>query len=106
MREILPWMLQSHIMPHIGLLMASASQSAGYEESSSRESTETIVLKSRVFNLFNEFLEQDFKIIGDAAIRAVFPLVMTEVSNVYFQGTIKLIVCIYSGEPYIIFGFI
>jgi hypothetical protein len=89
MREILPWMLQSHIMPHIGLLMASASQSVEIQDSTALESVETIVLKSRVFKLFNKFLEQDFNIVGDAAIRAIFPLVMTEVSNMFTKKSLN-----------------
>lgn len=72
-------MLQSHIMPHIGLLMASASQSAEQLECAPKKSDETLVIKSRVLGLFNKFLEQDFGVVGNAAIRAIFPLIMTEV---------------------------
>ena len=79
LKEILPWMLQSHIMPHIAILMASAEQSAESADDGNRMS-EMIVVKSKVLGLFNEFLDNDFSLVGNAAIRAIFPLVTTEVS--------------------------
>ncbi|KAK0101436.1 hypothetical protein ONS95_006609 [Cadophora gregata] len=77
LQEILPWMLQSHIMPHIAILMASAEQSADSVKDMKRKS-ETIAIKSKVLGLFNEFLDNDFLLVGNAAIRAIFPLVTTE----------------------------
>ncbi|KAH7395808.1 hypothetical protein BKA64DRAFT_70191 [Cadophora sp. MPI-SDFR-AT-0126] len=77
LQEILPWMLQSHIMPHIAILMASAEQSATNNNDVKRKS-ETIVVKAKVLGLFNEFLDNDFSLVGNAAIRAIFPLVTTE----------------------------
>ncbi|PVH84790.1 hypothetical protein DL98DRAFT_584330 [Cadophora sp. DSE1049] len=77
LQEILPWMLQSHIMPHIAILMASAEQSAENANDGKRKS-EMIVVKSKVLGLFNEFLDNDFSLVGNAAIRAIFPLVTTE----------------------------
>lgn len=86
-------MLQSHIMPHISLLMASASQRVEQPECAFRKCNETIVIKSRVLGLFNKFLEQDFSVIGNAAIRAIVPLIMTEASSTpSYAGNSRLIV--------------
>lgn len=68
-----------HIMPHLAISMASAEQSAENADDGKRKS-EMIVVKSKVLGLFNEFLDNDFSLVGNAAIRAIFPLATTEVN--------------------------
>ena len=68
-----------HIVPHLAISMASAEQSAENADDGKRKS-EMIVVKSKVLGLFNEFLDNDFSLVGNAAIRAIFPLVTTEVN--------------------------
>jgi hypothetical protein len=78
-REMLPWMIQSPLMPHIAILMSAASQAAEPTLQTTRMS-ETIVIKSQVLSLINDFLRQDFSVVGGEALRAVVHLVVIEVS--------------------------
>lgn len=77
LKVILPWMLQSPLMPNIAILMASYSErlELGLEV---RQNPETLSIKAHVLGLVNKFLEQDFKLISDEAIRAVTHLVILE----------------------------
>ncbi|KAH9206624.1 hypothetical protein DL95DRAFT_486788 [Leptodontidium sp. 2 PMI_412] len=70
LEAILPWMLQSHLMPHIAILMASSKQSAENNVGAEKKS-ETSLVKSKVLGLFNNFLENDFRVVGNAAIKAI-----------------------------------
>lgn len=79
LEAILPWMLQSHLMPHIAILMASSKQSVENNVGAEKKS-ETSLVKSKVLGLFNNFLENDFRVVGNAAIKAIVPLIITEVS--------------------------
>lgn len=65
-------------MPHIAILMSSASQAAEPALQTTRAS-ETIVIKTQVLSLINEFLRQDFSAVGGEALRAVIHLVVIEV---------------------------
>ncbi|KAF8848998.1 hypothetical protein BDZ45DRAFT_248662 [Acephala macrosclerotiorum] len=76
-REILPWTIQSPLMPHIAILMSSASQTAE-PASQVTKASETFAIKSQVLALINEFLKQDFAVIGGEALRAVIHLVVME----------------------------
>ncbi|KAG4443371.1 hypothetical protein IFR05_001160 [Cadophora sp. M221] len=83
LQAILPWMLQSHLMPHIAILMASSKQSVENNVGGEKKS-ETSLVKSKVLGLFNNFLENDFRVVGNAAIKAIVPLIITEVA-IHFQ---------------------
>ncbi|KUJ13091.1 uncharacterized protein LY89DRAFT_756462 [Mollisia scopiformis] len=72
-REMLPWMIQSPLMPHIAILMASASQTAE-PTSLIVKPSEMIAIKSQVLGLINDFLKQDFTLVGGEALRAVIHL--------------------------------
>jgi hypothetical protein len=80
LKAILPWMLQSPLMPNIAILMASYSErlECGLE---ARQNSETLSIKAHVLGLVNKFLDQDFQLISDEAIRAVTHLVILEVSS-------------------------
>ena len=71
-------MIQSPLMPNIAILMASYSErlERGVEVG---RCSETLSIKAYVLGLVNKFLEQDFRLIGDEAIRAVTHLVIVEV---------------------------
>lgn len=64
-------------MPDIGILMASATQAE--EGRQVIKLSETSRIKSKVLGLINDFLEQDFKVVGGEALRAVIHLVVLEV---------------------------
>ncbi len=78
-REILPWMIQSPLMPNIAIIMASATQSSEHE-CMVRKSPETLSIQSHVFKIINQFLKQDFNEVGGEALRAVIHLAILEVS--------------------------
>lgn len=78
-REMLPWMIQSPLMPHIAILMSSASQAAEPDLQRTKPS-ETMVIKSGVLTLINDFLTQDFNVVAGEALRAVIHLVVVEVN--------------------------
>lgn len=69
-------------MPHIAILMSSASQATEPTLQTTRMS-ETIVIKSQVLSLINEFLRQDFSLVGGEALRAVIHLVVIEVNRLF-----------------------
>jgi hypothetical protein len=75
---MLPWMIQSPLMPNIAILMASATQAEHGMEVIKH--SETLAIKSRVLALINQFLKQDFTIVGGEALRAVIHLAILEVS--------------------------
>lgn len=76
--QMLPWMIQSPLMPNIAILMASYTQAVeqGLE---ARKYSETLSIKSHVLSLINAFLRQDFDLVGGEALRAVTHLVIIEV---------------------------
>ena len=76
-REIQPWMVQSPMMPNIAILMASATQS--YLDQSEARYSETLIIKSHVLALINQFIRQDFNVIGNQALRIVIHIVVIEV---------------------------
>ncbi|KAE8441055.1 hypothetical protein EG329_005917 [Mollisiaceae sp. DMI_Dod_QoI] len=76
-QEMLPWMIQSPLMPHIAILMSSAAQTAE-PELQIIKSSETFGIKSQVLSLINDFLRQDFNVVGGEALRAVIHLVVVE----------------------------
>lgn len=78
--HMLPWMIQSPLMPNIAILMASYTQAfeQGLEV---QKYSETLSIKSHVLSLINEFLRQDFDLVGGEALRAVIHLVILEVSR-------------------------
>ena len=81
-KEMLPWMIQSPLMPHIAILMSAASQAAE-PNLQTTGALETIVIKSQVLSLINEFLRQDFSVVGGEALRTVIHLVVIEVCYVF-----------------------
>jgi hypothetical protein len=78
-REMLPWMIQSPLMPNIAIMMASATQGSE-QEFLVRKSSETLSIQSHVFKIINQFLKQDFSKVGGEALRAVIHLAILEVS--------------------------
>jgi hypothetical protein len=87
MKAIRPWMIQSPLMPNIAILMASYSErlERGVEV---EPYSETFSIKAHVLGLVNKFLEQDFRLISDEAIRAVTHLVILEVSAIEYPQNI------------------
>jgi hypothetical protein len=79
LREMLPWMIQSPLMPNIAILMASATQSSE-QQLVVKKTSETLSIQSHVFNIINQFLKQDFSEVGGEALRAVVHLAILEVS--------------------------
>ncbi|KAH7403304.1 hypothetical protein BKA64DRAFT_706804 [Cadophora sp. MPI-SDFR-AT-0126] len=72
--EILPWMMKSPLMPNVAILMASAAQNhAGMVKHS-----ETLLIKSHVLSLVNKFIQEDFFLVGNQALRIVIHLVVLE----------------------------
>ena len=84
LQEMLPWMIQSPLMPNIAILMASYTQALdqGYEMI---KQSEPLSIKAHVLSLINQFLKQDFNVVGGEALRAVIHLVILEVSNIILQ---------------------
>lgn len=77
-REILPWQIQSTLMPNVAILMASATQ--GYLQDPTAEmSSETLVIKDHVLKLVSKFIQEDFYLVGNQAMRIVIHLVIIEV---------------------------
>ena len=79
LREMLPWMIQSPLMPNIAIMMASATQSSE-QELMVKKSSETLSIQSHVFKIINQFLKGDFSEVGGEALRAVIHLAISEVS--------------------------
>jgi len=79
LREMLPWMIQSPLMPNIAIMMASATQSSE-QDLMVKKSSETLSIQSHVFKIINQFLKQDFNEVGGEALRAVIHLAILEVS--------------------------
>jgi hypothetical protein len=79
-QEMLPWMIQSPLMPNIAILMASYTEALdeGFEVV---KHSEALSIKAHVLSLINQFLTQDFDIVGGEALRAVIHLVILEVSH-------------------------
>ncbi|KAH8594979.1 hypothetical protein B0O99DRAFT_687293 [Bisporella sp. PMI_857] len=75
-KAILPWMIQSPLMPNIAILMASCSQRI--ERGMDIDPSQTLSIKSHVLSLVTQYLKQDFALIGDEAVRAVTHLVIVE----------------------------
>ncbi|PVH87141.1 hypothetical protein DL98DRAFT_566878 [Cadophora sp. DSE1049] len=72
--EILPWMMKSPLMPNVAILMASAAQNhAGMVKHS-----ETLMIKAHVLSLVNKFIQEDFFLVGNQALRIVIHLVVLE----------------------------
>jgi hypothetical protein len=86
-------------MTNISILLASATQTQELESSSeitSKRGNETLVLKSFVLGLINQFLRQDFGLVGGEALRAVFHLALLEVSHLTFY---RIFDCMSEGLP-------
>jgi hypothetical protein len=78
--EMLPWMIQSPLMPNIAILMSSATQMVQHDTEMKRKN-ETVAIKANVLAVVNNFLQQDFNLIGGEALRAVIHLAILEVCN-------------------------
>jgi hypothetical protein len=78
--HMLPWMIQSPLMPNIAILMASYTQ-AQEQCLEIQKSSEILSIKAHVLSLINTFLRQDFDLVGGEALRAVIHLVILEVSQ-------------------------
>jgi hypothetical protein len=80
LREMLPWMIQSPLMPNIAIMMASATQNSE-QNLTFKKSPETLSIQSHVFKIINQFLKRDFNEVGGEALRAVIHLAILEVSR-------------------------
>ncbi len=78
LKEMLPWMLQSPLFPHIALLMASTAQSleSGVDLDNNPEA---LGLRARVLSFTNQFLQRDFDLIAGEALRSIINLAIAEV---------------------------
>lgn len=83
-KEILPWQIQSPLMPNIAILMAAATQSY-LQNPASEMGSEALVIKQHVLGLVNKFIRQDFQLVSHQAMRIVIHLVIIEVRAVYFK---------------------
>jgi hypothetical protein len=81
LQEMLPWMIQSPLMPNIAILMASYTQALDQRHEMIKQS-EPLSIKAHVLSLINHFLRQDFNVVGGEALRAVIHLVILEVSDI------------------------
>jgi hypothetical protein len=86
-------------MPNISILLASATQTQELESSSEitrKRGNETLVLKSFVLGLINQFLRQDFRLVGGEALRAVLHLAILEVCLLFYLLGVRvwLIICL------------
>jgi len=72
-------MIQSPLMPNIAILMASFAQGMERGEDVNRRQ-ETLALKVKALALTNEFLAEDFSVIGNDAMLATIHLASLEVS--------------------------
>lgn len=70
--------MQSTLMPNVAILMASASQDY-LQDPTSEMSQETLIIRSHVLQLINKFIQEDFYLIGNQAMRIVIHLVIIEV---------------------------
>ncbi len=78
--EMLPWMLQSPIMPRIALLSAATTQSL-LRDADFAQDSELMSLKSAVLSRINEFLKGDFNTVAREVLRSVIHLVILEVGD-------------------------
>jgi hypothetical protein len=76
--KILPWMMQSPLMPQIAIFTASGYRALtrGQEVTNYPE---TIAIKGMMLSSINEYLEQDFNKIHQEAIQSVVHLALLEV---------------------------
>ena len=74
----MPWQIQSTLMPNVAILMASATR--GFLQDPTREMTsESLNIKSHVLKLVSKFIQEDFYLVGNQAMRIVIHLVIIEV---------------------------
>jgi hypothetical protein len=76
----IPWMIQSPLMPHIAILLASFAEGMDRGEDLNR-CQETLALKVKALALTNEFLAEDFSLIGNDAMLATIHIASLEVSR-------------------------
>ena len=76
--RVMPWIMQSPLMPQIAIFTASAyrAHTSGCELD---RATQTIALKGKIYSKINHILEQDFDKIHLQIIQSVLQLVVLEV---------------------------
>lgn len=79
LKMIVPWMIQSPLMPNLTILVASFAQGL-HQGLDANKCPETLAIKAKVLSLTNEFLARDFKEVGLDAILTVAHLASLEVS--------------------------
>lgn len=77
---IVPWMIQSPLMPNI-LILVSSFVRGMHRRIDVNKCAETIALKANVLALTNKFLARDFEVIGTEALLAVSHIATIEVSS-------------------------
>ena len=85
--QVLPWIMQSPLMPHIAIFTASAyrAHTAGTEMVTH---TPTMAMKGILLHHISSFLEEDFDRIHEQLIQSVLHLIIMEVTKCpcFFQG--------------------
>lgn len=69
-------MLKSPLMPNVAILLAAAAQA----NDGTGKRDEMLVIKSHVLGLVNRFIQEDFCLVANQALRIVIHLVVLEVS--------------------------
>lgn len=75
-------MIQSPLMPNIAILLASFAEGMDRGEDVNRRQ-ETLALKVKALALTNEFIAEDFSLIGNDAMLVTIHLASLEVSRKY-----------------------
>jgi hypothetical protein len=76
--EVLPWIMQSPLMPHIAIFTASGyrAHTSGCEMANH---TQTMAMKGMLLHRINGFLEEDFDKIHEQVIQSTLHLILMEV---------------------------
>lgn len=79
--RILPWMMQSPLMPQIAIFTASGYRALIRGQDVMKYS-ETIAIKGMILSSINSYLKQDFNKICEEATHSVLHLALLEVRNI------------------------
>jgi hypothetical protein len=79
--RILPWMMQSPLMPQMAIFTASGYIALIRDKDVTRY-PEIIAIKGVILSSINKYLEQDFSKIYEEAVQSVLHLALLEVRNI------------------------
>jgi hypothetical protein len=77
-KTMVPWMIQSSLMPNITILMASFAQGM-HQGHDVNKRPETLALKAKALSLLNDLLARDFQEVGRDTLLAVIHIASLEV---------------------------